>query len=243
MINRSLPMGTPVVVTCATADYGRIGRLVRWPENWQHATVSFGAEHVTFRPEDLRELGDFNRVATTASAIARNLRLSPANMDVMKRALGPAPWIMDGDKLARVLDTARAEALAMAEAPPKAAPEPIRLRKWDYADMDQIQVTLTRAPTGPEEEAQVSAAVHALVRALQGEAPAAPAILNAADAHRLIRFMAHFCENCTTDKGFSERVEGKEAEILAAFQKTGDLSGHLVRDAWETAAAIQEGRL
>lgn len=176
MINRHVPMGTPVVVTCATADHGRIGRLVRWPENWQHATVSFGAEHVTFRPEDLRELADFDRVATTASAIAGNLRLSPANMDVMKRALGPAPWIMDDEKLERVLDTARAAGIALAEeSTPKAAPEPIRLRKWDYADMDRIQVTLTRAPTGPEEEAQVSAAVHAMVQALQDGASAAPA--------------------------------------------------------------------
>lgn len=62
MITRTPPFWTPIVVIAQGEDRGRIGRFKSWPADQEHATIAFGAVHVTFRPEDLRLLRDDDRV-------------------------------------------------------------------------------------------------------------------------------------------------------------------------------------
>lgn len=68
--------------------------------------------------------------------------------------------------------------------------------------------------------------------------PAAPAILNAADAHRLILFVARIIESApvVVSLDYSDRVKGLEAEILAAFRLSTDET--VLADGKAAAAAL-----
>lgn len=62
------------------------------------------------------------------------------------------------------------------------------------------------------------------------------------EAESLIKFMASFFWNCSTEESFEKKTADREAEILRHFLETTDTRGaNLVLSAYNSAATIQSG--